>query len=194
LLLLPLYYGRFTPKQSRWAAVVPLFYYHYDFREKQHRVLVPPGVYVRSSPQHTDVAVFPLFWHFSGPKRSSTVLFPLYWDFTRGRYRATVVFPLFWRFANKDRVHTVVLNTYYGRHRTKGTYRFLFLPFLELARLRPGDFKFGFLGGLVGYERIGRNRYLKLFFFRIRLKPLPAAPSAGRLPARRSRRRGFYPI
>jgi hypothetical protein len=51
----------------------------------------------------------------------------------------------------------------------------------------------GFLGGLFGYERIGRNRYLKLFFARIRLKPLPAQPGPHWRP-RPGAGAGFFPI
>jgi len=195
VVFLPFYVGRFQRNRSSWSVAVPLFYYHYHFPSREHRVLVPPGLYVRHGPARTDVVLFPLLWHFSSRGRSSTVVFPLYWDFKRGHRRSTVVFPLVWRFSSGHKLHTVVLNTYYGRDREKGTYRLLVLPFLEVARKRPGDIKVGFLGGLLGYERIGRNRYLKLFFARIRLKPLPAQPGPGRRPQRRSPGRSrFFPI
>ena len=47
-----------------------------------------------------------------------------------------------------------------------------------VASPRPGDLKWEFIqGGLVGYERIGRNRFLTLFFFfHLKLDPLGAQP------------------
>jgi len=195
VVLLPLFVGHRSRGGSSWSAALPLFYHRYNARTREHSVVVPPGLYVRSGPQRTNVALLPLFWHSSSPGRSSTVAFPLYWDFKRGHQRRTVLFPLVWRFASKDKSHTVVLNTYFGRDRAKGTYRLLILPLLEVARKRPGDIKVGFMGGLLGYERIGRNRYLKLFFARIRLKPLPAQPGPGPQSQPRSpARAGFFPI
>lgn len=195
VVLLPLFVGRYARRGSSWSAAVPLFYHHYNARLREHSVVVPPGLYVRHGPRRTNVALLPLFWHSSRPGRSTTVAFPLYWDFKRGNRRRTVLFPLVWRFASGHKVHTVVLNTYYGRDCEKGTYRLLILPLLEVARKRPGDIKVGFLGGLLGYERIGRNRYLKLFFARIRLKPLPAQPGPGRRRLRQAPGRArFFPI
>lgn len=192
---LPLFVGRYVHGGSSWSAAVPIFYHRYNARTREHSVVVPPGLYVRRGPNRTNVALLPLFWHSSSPGRSTTVAFPLYWDFKRGHRRHTVLFPLVWRIASRHKTHTVVLNTYYGRDREKGTYRLLILPLLEVARKRPGDIKVGFLGGLLGYERIGRNRYLKLFFARIRLKPLPAQPGPGRQPLRQvPSRTGFFPI
>ncbi len=194
VVVLPLFVGRYSRRGSGWSVAVPIFYHHYNARRREHSVVVPPGLYVRHGPKRTNVALLPLFWHSSRPGRSTTVAFPLVWDFKRGHRRRTVVFPLFWRFADKHRVHTVVLNTYYRRDRKKGTYRLLILPLLEVARKRPGDIKVGVLGGLFGYERIGRNRYLKLFFARIRLKPLPASPGPHWRPRPRRSTASFFPI
>lgn len=198
VVLLPLFVGQYGRRGTNFSAAVPLFYHRYNARLREHSVVVPPGIYVRHGPRRTNVALLPLFWHESTPGRSTTVAFPLYWDFKRGHRRRTVFFPLVWRFASQHKTHTVVLNTYYGRDKKKGTYRLLILPLLEVARKRPGDIKVGFLGGLVGYERIGRNRYLKLFFARIRLKPLPAQTGPGsdpsRRPLRHAPRSSFFPI
>ncbi len=192
----PLFW-RFADKRAgrTTVAVVPLLTHHYDHRTREHRVVSLPGLYVRSGPARTDVVWFPLLWHFSSPERSSTVVFPLYWDFKRGHRRRTVLFPVYWRFASKTHVRTVVLNTYYSRHRTDSTFRLIIMPILEVARKRPGDIKVGILGGLFGYERIGRNRYLKLFFARIRLTPI--ARTVGPRPASVSgppTRASFFPL
>jgi hypothetical protein len=192
----PLFW-RFANKRAgrTTVAVVPLLTYHYNHRSREHRVVSLPGLYVRSGPTRTDVVWFPLLWHFGSPERSSTVVFPLYWDFRRGHRRRTVLFPVYWRFASKTHVRTVVCNTYYSRHRTDSTFRLIVLPILEVARKRPGDIKVGILGGLFGYERIGRNRYLKLFFARIRLKPLPAQRGLAPPPRRRPPTgASFFPI
>ena len=58
----------------------------------------------------------------------------------------------------------------------------VFFPLVEWARLRPEDLRFELGFGLFGYERIGRARFLKLFwFFDIPLAPAAAAKAA---PAR----------
>ena len=57
-----------------------------------------------------------------------------------------------------------------------GTSRFFIFPLWESAVKRPGDYMWEVLLGLFGYERIGRNRYLKLFFFPFELRARPRRP------------------
>ncbi len=130
-----------------------------------------PGIWVRSRPEATDAVVFPLVWHFGGAKRSSTVVFPLYWRFDRPNTRTYVV-----------------ANTYYRRNKRNNTYDFWFLPLFRVQRPRPGDFNFEFLFGLVGYQRVGRNRILRLLYFPIELDPAPGQPSSGavKLPSHKA--------
>ena len=43
---------------------------------------------------------------------------------------------------------------------------------------RPGDFRWEILGGLFGKERIGRNHYMKLFFFTFETQKASAAQTS----------------
>jgi hypothetical protein len=121
-----------------------------------------PLLWLRRHPHGTDAVAFPLLWHFGAQRSSSTVAFPLLWHFRRPTRRATVIFPVYWDFVRGERRTTVALNTLYIRNRTKRTYDFHFLPLVRVQRKRPTDIKLSLLAGLFGYERIGRNRYLKL--------------------------------
>lgn len=192
LFLLPFFYDKLDRDEKRATAVVPLFYRRRVYHKKESTWIIPPAaLYIRTQPKETDVVLFPLVWHFAEATKSTTVVVPLYWDFKRPGKRTTIFFPLFWRFERGNTVKMVILNSYYKYNRSEKTYQFLFLPLFEVARKRPGDFKFAILGGLVGYERIGRNRSLQLFFFRINLKPT-AAPSGPR--TRAPAQSTFYPI
>ncbi|MDY0000596.1 MAG: hypothetical protein RBU30_04820 [Polyangia bacterium] len=199
LLVLPLFYDSVTHHESRTTALFPFFFRHKVHHRNDTTWIFPPSLYVRQRPGKLDLVLFPLLWHHQRPNRRSSVFFPLYWDFQRpgGKrsivgfplywdfrrpgYRGTVFFPLFWRFERGSSVRMVVLNSYIEYDRPKKTWQYMFLPLFDVARRRPGDIRFSLLGGLVGYERIGRNRRLKLFWAPIRLKPLPGvalAPSA----------------
>ena len=92
------------------------------------------------------------------------MVFPLYWDFARPQRRTTVAFPVSWRFDREDHTSTVVLNTYHRRDKRRGAYRFHFIPLFHVGRRRPGALRWAVLTGLVGYDRIGRNRFLTLFW------------------------------
>jgi len=183
---------------SRTTVVFPLYWRHRDVRAGRTTHVVPP-VWVRTRQRRlaagggraTDAVVFPLFWHFAGdePGRGSTVAFPLYWSFSRGARRSTVIFPLYWDFARGSRRTTVAVNTIYIRDTAAGTYDFHFLPLLRVQRKRPTDFKISFVAGLFGYERIGRNRRIKLLLIPIQLKPTPRQTGT-RARARRCGARG----
>lgn len=186
--VLPLFYDRLDRDEARTTAVVPLFYRRRVFHSKETTWLFPPGIYLRKAPRETDVVVFPLLWHFGRRDKTTSVGFPLYWDIKRPGKRSTVFFPLFWRFRRGDKVKMLILNTWVSYNRADKTYQLLFLPLFEVSRKRPGDFKFSLLGGLVGYEREGRNRFLRLLFITIKLKPIrgKGTPSGPARPARRS--------
>ena len=103
--------------------------------------------------------------------------------------------PLFAHWRRPDHASTWVFPTIY--HRTglgpsgapDGTWHTIVAPFYAAAVKRPGDFMWEVLGGLFGHENVGRNRYLKLFFFRIEQEPAPRAQTAWySQPARTPRR------
>jgi len=169
--------------RGRTTLVLPLVLRRHDEEERSTLVAVAPGVWVRRHPGGTDGGLFPLLWHHRDDraKRHTTVAFPLFWDLRRGEERRTVFFPVFWRFEGPERTTHVVLNTYYQRDKRQGTFDLNIIPLVRVARKRPQDLRLDLLAGLFGYERIGRNRYLKLFLIPIGLPALPAQPAA--LPA-----------
>ena len=89
------------------------------------------------------------------------MLLPFFVHVRRPTWRATYVFP----------------NVYYrqGQGTAVGTYELHVFPFWEQAARRPGATFWQALLGVFGYERIGRNRYLKLLFIPFELQPAPAA-------------------
>ena len=92
------------------------------------------------------------------------MLFPLYVGVRRPTYIARFIFPtIYWRT---------------GLRPEAGTSRLFLFPLWESAVKRPGDYMWEVVLGLFGYERIGRNRYLKLLFFPFELEPAPAAQTA----------------
>jgi hypothetical protein len=169
---------------SSTTLVLPLFFDSHDFHLSRTTGFVP--FFLR----HTNEAT----------RSATTVGFPLYWDFKTGEDRRTTLFlPFFARWRRPDRVSTWVFPTIY--HRTglgpggvpDGTWHTVVAPFYGAAVKRPGDFRWEVLGGLVGHERVGRNRYLKLFFMRFEQEPAPraqtawygqAAPASRRRPTR----------
>lgn len=162
----PLYWDFNDRHRDRTTMVFPLFLRQRDHVKDSTSYFFPPGIWFRSRRTAKDLVVFPLLWHFGGDKRSSSVLFPLYWDFKRPGRRSTVLFPIYWRFENHRRTAMVFLNSYYRRNKAEKTFAYHFIPLFNIERRRPGDIRWEFIpGGLVGYERIGRNRFLKLFFF-----------------------------
>jgi len=196
---------------SRTTAVFPFFYRSRHYADNSTSWFFPTLTWIKKSPRRLSVVSFPILWHFSRSRRSTTVVFPLYWDFKRPGRRSTIAFPFFWRFRRGDRTHTVVfpfywhsenrknaftgiLNTFYWKDKKYHTYRFYFFPLFDFGRTRPGDVQWSVLGGLFGYKRVGRNRYLKLFFFSIRLKPVPLNRKSGAAVRRNKHRRGQLPV
>lgn len=191
--MFPFYWDFNNRYSSRTTLLFPLLLYHRDHLARSSSYLMPPGLWLRFRPDASDAVLFPLVWHFGGEKRSSTVGFPLYWDFLRPGKRSTVFFPLFWRFRRGDERKTVVINTYYASNTKRDTYNFMFflpIPIVHVQRKRPGDLKVELISGLFGYERVGRNRLLTLFFYTFPLKP-EAASSSRRSIIGGARRQGW---
>ena len=90
----------------------------------------------------------------------------LFAHWTRATYAGTYVFP----------------NVYYRKGLTAGhedgTWRVFIPPLFDAAVERPGDFRWEILGGLFGKERIGRNHYMKLFFFTFETQKASAAQTS----------------
>jgi hypothetical protein len=154
---------------TRTTVVFP-FLRHRNHMTRSTDWVFPP-VWVTVNPRAIDVLIVPVLWHWGGKDRSTSVIVPLYWDFKRPSGRSTVVFPFFWRFDRATERKYVVLNSYYVYNKKDSTYNFLFLPLLQVQRKRPGDLKVEFLAGVAGYERIGKNRFLTLFFYSFPLEP-----------------------
>ncbi len=163
---------------TRTTVVFPLFLRHANYLKKQTDYVIPP-VWVRTRPESSDAVVFPLVWHFGGVEDSTTVGFPFYWDFKRGKKRTTVVFPLYWSFDRPGHHSWVVGNTYYRKSKKDDTYNLIVFPVVQVARKRPGDIMVEFLGGVFGYERIGRNRLLTIMFLPLKLDPTSGKTLSG---------------
>lgn len=200
LVLFPFYWDFNNRYSTRTIVIFPALMYHRDHVAKTTSVLHPPGLWLRFGRTSTDGVLFPVVWHFGGKDRSSTVVFPLFWDFKRGpsrrytlfipvywdfRYpkeRYTVVFPLLYRHDTRSEHKLLVLNSWYHGYKRDNTYDFYLVPLFSVHRQRPGDFRLDILGRLFGYERVGRNRLLTLFFYTFPLEPLPAKTPPARQP------------
>ncbi len=174
-------FWRRTDVTSATTLVLPFYYDVLDYRLKRLTMLLP--LFVRQSNQVTGESTWllPLFYSHSTPTESTHVLFPLVWDFKRETRRTTLVLPFVAHWSRSTYSGTYVFpNIYYrkgfatelsddaspsGQRRPDGTWRLFIPPLFEAAVARPGDFRWEVLGGLFGKERIGRNHYLKLFFF-----------------------------
>jgi hypothetical protein len=172
---LPLVYDFHAYHQSRFTMVLPLFFRYRNETTDQSTTLAP--LFFRySSPEDSTTIAFPLLWRFWSPERSTTVLFPFYVGVRRPTYQASYVFP----------------NIYYrkGLGAEAGTSHLFVFPIWESEIKRPGDYMWEALLGLVGWERIGRNRFLKLLFIPFELEAAPAAKTAfyGKPPARKRER------
>ncbi|HEY0710273.1 MAG TPA: EB domain-containing protein [Polyangia bacterium] len=176
-----LLFWRHTSIASSTTLALPLFYDVHNYHASRLTMLVPLFMrYWRASDQ-TAYTLAPLFYRRSSPNDTTTVLFPLYWDFNSGNRRSTVLFPLFASFRRPTYVSRYIFpNIYYrrGEGPAAGTSRLFIFPFWESGAKRRGDTMWEVLLGLFGYERIGRNRYVKVLFFPFQLEPAPAAQTA----------------
>ena len=182
---------------SSTTLALPLYYDFHDFDLERTTVLVPLFYRHANEVAGTSKVLAPLFYRRTSPTDATTVAFPLYWDFkdkTQDR-RTTLLVPLFARWHRPDHDSTWVFPTIYHRKglapsgQPDGTWTTVVAPFYDAAVKRPGDFDWEVLGGLFGHETVGRNRYLKLFFFKIEQEPAPRAQTAWySQPARTPRR------
>jgi len=156
---------------TRTTVVFPLFSRHQDYNAGTVSYITPPGIWIKPHKHGTDAVVFPIVWHFTGRDKQTTTVFPLYWDVRRRDSRTTLLLPVFWRFESPTHRTTVVLNTYYRRGKRERTYDLNVIPLVRVQRKRPTDIKWELLAGLFGYERVGLNRYLKVFLIPFELAP-----------------------
>src|SRR5205814_268583 len=156
--------------------LLPLFF-HYRSEATDSSTTLALLYYRRTSPGDSTTVAFPLVWDFRGGDRQSTLVIPFYAAFRRPTWEGRYIFPNIWYSS--------------GLGTEAGTHRLLVFPFWESAVKRPGDYFWEALLGLFGWERIGRNRYLKLLFYPIELSPAPAASAAwyGKPPPRPRRER-----
>ncbi len=168
---LPLVYDFHSYHQSRFTMVLPLFF-RYRNEVSDTSTTVAPLFFRHSSPTDSTTIAFPLLWRFWSPERSTTIVFPFYFGVRRPTSDTTYVFPII----------------YYrkGLGSNAGTSHLFVFPFWESEIKRPGDYMWEALLGLVGWERIGRNRFLKLLFIPFELEAAPAAKTAwyGKPPTR----------
>jgi hypothetical protein len=159
----PLVYDFHSYHQSRFTMVLPLFF-RYRNEVSGTSTTVAPLFYRHTSLTDSTTIAFPLLWRFWSEERSTTVVFPFYVGVKRATSDTTYVFP----------------NIYYrkGRGSEAGTSHLFVFPFWESEVKRPGDTMWEALLGVVGWERIGRNRFLKLLFIPFELEAAPAAKTA----------------
>jgi hypothetical protein len=151
--------------------LLPLFLRYHNQAAGTATTIAPLYFRYRSPTDSTTIA-FPLLWRFWSPERSTTVVLPFYVGVRRPTYSASYVFP----------------NLYYrkGLGTEAGTSHLVVFPFWESQVKRPGDYMWEALLGVVGWERIGRNRFLKLLFIPFELEAAAAAKTAwyGKPPKR----------
>ncbi|HVZ74435.1 MAG TPA: hypothetical protein VHJ20_18770 [Polyangia bacterium] len=190
-----LLYWRSSDVTSSTTLGLPLYYDFHDYTLSRTTVFVPFVFRHANEVAGTVTWIAPLFYRHSTPTESTTVAFPFVWDFREGTDRTTIVFPFYASWHRDDHDSTWVFPTIYRRTglapdgQPDGTWHTVVAPFYAAAVKRPGDYMWEVLGGLFGHERVGRNRYLKLFFMRFEQAPAPRAQTAWySQPARTSRR------
>ena len=167
-------FWRHSDITSSTTLVLPLFYDLHEFHLKRTTVLFPLLVrYERESDGNT-YWLAPLFYRHSTPTDTTMVGFPLLWHFKKGQSETTLVLPIYARWQRPGYRSTLVIPSYYHQEGLRddgtpdGTYRRfvgVVVPFYDSAVKRPGDFAWNVLGGIVGRERIGSHRYLRLLWF-----------------------------
>jgi hypothetical protein len=179
-------FWRHSDVVSSRTIVLPLFYDIHDYHARRTTLLLPLFIRHSNAGDGSSTLVAPLFYRRTTPTDSSTVLFPLVWDFKRGNdRRTTVVFPVYAHWRRPTHEGTWIFPTYYSRHGLNpdgspdGTWRRLILPLFDTEVKRPGDFMWEVLGGLVGHERIGQHRFLRLLWLlEFESGPAPRAQTA----------------
>ena len=186
-------FWRFRDIASATTVVLPLFYDVHDYQLSRTTALFPFFVRHHREADQTTYWVSPFFYSHKEPGYETTfgapaVFLPLYWKIQRGESKTTVVLPIYAHWQRPGYRSTLVVPSYYyqeGLHENgapDGTYRRfvgLVLPFYDSGVKRPGDFMWNLLGGLVGRERIGHHRYLRLFWFiNVETESAPRAQTA----------------
>jgi hypothetical protein len=168
---LPLFYDVHSYHESRLTMLLPLFL-RYRNEVSDQSYTVAPLFYRRSGATDSSTIAFPLYWRFWSQERSTTVVFPFYFGVRRPTWEGNFIFPSIWYSR--------------GLGPEAGTSHFWFVPFWESQVKRPGDYMWEALLGVLGWERIGRNRYLKVLFIPFELEPVSAAQTSwyGRTPKR----------
>jgi hypothetical protein len=193
----PLLYVQRTNPEKGYTGFLALFWRKYDVASAT--TLGLPLFYDINEYELSRTTLFlPLFYRYATPQNITAVGFPLYWDFKRGDNRTTVLFPIYYRWKRPGYTRTLVV-PFYFRHEgnnpdgtSDGTYRHFIgvvAPLYDAGVKRPGDFMWEILGGLVGQERVGQHRYMRLFWFRFETGAAPRAQTAWySQPARTPRR------
>lgn len=184
---------------SATSVLFPLFFDHHAYHQSRTTGLLPLFLRHHREDTRTTYTLGPLFYRRSTPEQATTVLFPLYWDYKSEGRRSQMLFPLFARFERAGWKGTYVFpNIWYrtGKGPNEGTSRLIVFPFWESEVKRPGDTMWEVLLGLAGYERSGRNRFVKVLFIPFEISPVPRTQTAawyGRAPrkARLEPARGF---
>ncbi|HVR62440.1 MAG TPA: hypothetical protein VMU50_11100 [Polyangia bacterium] len=190
-------FWRYTDIASATTVGFPLYYDFHDRHQSRFSIFIPLiARYHRDSDDNTYWIALPLFYRHTTPTDSTTWQFPFWWDFKRGDDTTTVLFPFYAHWKRSGYQSTYVFPTYFYREGLQpdgqtpdGTWMRVVAPFYRSAVYRPGDFMWEVLGGLYGQERIGRKRFLKVFFLRFETEPpSPAKTAWYGQPLRPSRR------
>jgi hypothetical protein len=180
-------FWRRTDVASATTLVLPLFFDVHDYRASRTTLFLPLLVRYANETTGDSIWLAPLFYRHSAPKESTTVAFPLFWDFKHEDRRTTLLLPLFAHWTRPTHAGTYVFPIFYYRKgfavgappgTPDGTWRVFVPPLFDAAVQRPGDLRWEVLGGLFGKERIGRNHYLKIFFFTIETQKASAAQTS----------------
>jgi hypothetical protein len=176
--LFPLYWDFHSYEERRTTVVFPVFWrFANRATHKTTWLLLPLLLGGTSHPWGNDVVWFPLLWRAQERTDGYTVFFPLYWDFWQGKTRTTVVFPLGFRAERATTRTWLVLNTLVRLYKQTDGYQVMFLPLFEWARERPEDLRWEVVLGLLGYERVGGDRYLKVLWIPVHMQ----SPAPGRM-------------
>ena len=186
-------FWRFQDVGSATQLVLPLFYDINDYHLKRTTVLFPFFLRHENHAEQSTTWVSAFIYSHKTPTYGTTfglplVILPLYWDIKRGNDETTLVLPLYAHWKRHDYRSTLVIPFYYhqeGLHEdgtTDGTYRRFVgavVPVYDSGVKRPGDFNWNILGGLVGGERVGHHKFVRLFwFFNFETEAAPRAQTA----------------
>ncbi len=188
-----------TPVKVSTAVVPPIFFRQHVFKARKLSWLLP--LYVDDHKMVDDerwTVAFPLLTVDHRDKQArSFVQFPLVWHFKRDASHATTIgLPLYYDIKRKNKRLTMVPFVY-ARRMSPTLTRHIIGPFLaRWDREQEGalsSLHWRALIGMVGGGRVGSERYMQLFWLKIRLKPESAAQATRRLKretARADRREG----